>query len=257
MMNLSTTLLFYLTIGLGAAVAVMAVERRPGAGRRLFLALTAVLFWPLYVPLLLTAPRDAIARPVPAGDAEPDGMAAAIRQVKHELAAAFASLDGWAEHVLDRPKDHLLELEAALELQAAKIREMDSLAKHAQSAGNSFPLDDLATAEQGGPTSGKDLASGEPRSPLDRFQQSQQARLQNLARLAEIRRAAYTDLMATLAWIRELVSMIHLAKFTGAPAARAEELVAQIAAAVAGISAVKLHENSTLWPGPPIENQSR
>ena len=44
--------------------------------------------------------------------------------------------------------------------------------------------------------------------------------------------------MATLAWIRELVSMIHLAKFTGAPASRAEELVAQIAASVEGISAI-------------------
>jgi len=32
--------------------------------------------------------------------------------------------------------------------------------------------------------------------------------------------------------------MIHLAKFSGAPAARAEELVAQIAAAVEGLSAV-------------------
>jgi hypothetical protein len=30
--------------------------------------------------------------------------------------------------------------------------------------------------------------------------------------------------------------MIHLAKFTGAPAARAEELVAHIAAAVEGLS---------------------
>jgi hypothetical protein len=44
--------------------------------------------------------------------------------------------------------------------------------------------------------------------------------------------------MGSLAWVRELVSMIHLAKFTGAPAARAEELVAQIAAAVEGLSEV-------------------
>jgi hypothetical protein len=42
--------------------------------------------------------------------------------------------------------------------------------------------------------------------------------------------------MATLVWVRELVSMIHLAKFTGAPASRAEELVSQIAAAVEGLS---------------------
>ncbi len=32
--------------------------------------------------------------------------------------------------------------------------------------------------------------------------------------------------------------MIHLAKFSGAPAARAEELVGQIAAAIEGISEV-------------------
>ena len=57
-------------------------------------------------------------------------------------------------------------------------------------------------------------------------------------RLAQVRRQTHADLMATLAWIRELVSMIHLAKFTGAPASRAEELVAQIAAAVEGVSAV-------------------
>jgi hypothetical protein len=62
--------------------------------------------------------------------------------------------------------------------------------------------------------------------------------LQNIDRLGQVRRRAYDDLMGTLAWVRELVSMIHLAKFTGAPAARAEELVAQIAAAVEGLSEV-------------------
>ncbi len=50
------------------------------------------------------------------------------------------------------------------------------------------------------------------------------------------------DLLGTLAWVRELVSMIHLAKFTGAPASRAEELVAQIAAAVEGLSALTWQE---------------
>ncbi|MEX0585269.1 MAG: hypothetical protein WD176_01405, partial [Pirellulales bacterium] len=73
---------------------------------------------------------------------------------------------------------------------------------------------------------------------LQRWQKSQEGRAHNLTRLAQVRRQAHADLMATLAWIRELVSMIHLAKFTGAPASRAEELVAQIAAAVEGVSAV-------------------
>ncbi len=65
---------------------------------------------------------------------------------------------------------------------------------------------------------------------------------------------AYEDLMGTLTWVRELVSMIHLAKFTGAPASRAEELVAQIAAAVEGISAVTWQEappESTVLPTRP------
>ena len=44
--------------------------------------------------------------------------------------------------------------------------------------------------------------------------------------------------MNTLAWVRELVTMIHLAKYTGAPASRAEELVMQIATSIEGLSEV-------------------
>jgi hypothetical protein len=69
-----------------------------------------------------------------------------------------------------------------------------------------------------------------------------------------VRNQAFEDLMGTLAWVRELVSMIHLAKFTGAPASRAEELVAQIAAAIEGISAVTWQERgpeSSIGPRGP------
>jgi hypothetical protein len=48
----------------------------------------------------------------------------------------------------------------------------------------------------------------------------------------------HDDLLGTLAKVRELATMIHLARYTGAPAARAEELVEEIAAAVAGLSEV-------------------
>ena len=50
--------------------------------------------------------------------------------------------------------------------------------------------------------------------------------------------SAYDELLGTLAWVRELVTMIHLAKYTGAPASRAEELVSQIAASVEGLREV-------------------
>ena len=71
-----------------------------------------------------------------------------------------------------------------------------------------------------------------------RYRQSEQARRENLERLRAVRQRLHDDLMGTLAWVRELVSMIHLAKFAGAPASRAEELVAQIATAVEGLSEV-------------------
>ena len=71
-----------------------------------------------------------------------------------------------------------------------------------------------------------------------RLLHSEQARQRNMERVHCLRDRAYDDLMATLAWVRQLVSMIHLAKFTGAPASRAEDLVAQIAAAVEGLSEV-------------------
>ena len=51
------------------------------------------------------------------------------------------------------------------------------------------------------------------------------------------------DLAGTLVWVRELATMIHVARFTGAPASRAEDLVGQIAAAVEGLSEVGQ------WPG--------
>ena len=79
-------------------------------------------------------------------------------------------------------------------------------------------------------------ASTKDRAARDRCRRSREARVQNLARLAAVRRQTHADLMATLAWIRELVSMMHLAKFTGAPASRTESLMAQIAAAVEGVS---------------------
>ena len=67
---------------------------------------------------------------------------------------------------------------------------------------------------------------------------SEEVRRENIRQLAALRKQLHGDLIGTLAWVRELVTMIHLAKFSGAPPARAEELVAQIAAAVHGLSEV-------------------
>jgi hypothetical protein len=219
-MRLEETIAFYLLIGVGVAVAMLVGSERRSLIDQVFLATCAALFWPMYLPLLLTRPTTNEPSPnlqnIPS-----DEMAAAIAEVNNELDAALTSLDGWAEDVLESERGRLAELRVALVTHAERIRSIDVLL-----AGNDAVAVDRAL-----------LTADAPRQTLDRRRQSELARRQNIARLAAVRQKSYDDLMATLAWIRELVSMIHLAKFTGAPASRAEELVAQLAAAVEGISA--------------------
>jgi hypothetical protein len=219
-MSLGTTILFYLLLGAGVACADFMSESR-GSGRWPVLrTATAWIFWPFYVPLLLARPKSreaAVPRTSPS--ASDDGIAQAIEQVERELASALNSLDGWAEDVLSHEQPRLEELRSAWRAQAERIREMDQV---------------LARPEFARPP--RELA--EPVVAGDRWRQSEEARQAHVGRLREVRNQAYVDLMETLAWVRELVTMIHLAKFTGAPASRAAELVAQIAAAVEGLAEV-------------------
>lgn len=215
-MGLSETLVLYLVAGLAVTGAVYLSR---DCGRGWFRLVTATAFWPIYLPVLLSRPNPPAATHPQANREVGDEMTGAIAQVDAELDTAFSSLDGWAENVLAREKDRLAELRSALVAQAARIRDMDALIVRTDS-------EPAAEEHQAGALL------------VDRRLLSEQARRKNHERLREVRRRAYDDLMGTLAWIRELVSMIHLAKFTGAPASRAEELVAQIAAAVEGISAV-------------------
>ena len=56
-MGLGATLLFYLLFGVGIAIAVLLVEDRLGPAERGFRLATALLFWPIYVPILLARPK--------------------------------------------------------------------------------------------------------------------------------------------------------------------------------------------------------
>ncbi len=220
------TLVLYLVIGVGVAGAVYLAG---GAGRW-FRVATAVPFWPLYLPLLLTPGRAGADGPPPAPPSPSDELATAIAQVDAELEAALGSLDGWAEDVLAREKVRLRDLRTAWLAQAQRIREMDRI---------------LALPEYADATGPEPPPAGLPTAIDDRLRSSRQARRQNVERLRQLRRRAADDLAGSLAWVRELVSMIHLAKFSGAPAARAEELVAQIAAAVEGLSELTWQEEPT------------
>jgi hypothetical protein len=219
-MGFAETMIFYLLIGVGVAIAVFLSDARRSRLSPSFRVATALVFWPLYLPILLAGPRSEPNQRIGTQQNDGDAMSRAIAQVEAELETALASLDGWVEDVLARETDRLRELGTAWRAQAVRIREMDRLLDHAAPA-QPGPMPTLS----------------EPDSS-DRCRQSEQARRTNIARLRQVRNQAYEELMGTLAWVRELVSMIHLAKFTGAPASRAEELVAQIAAAIEGISAV-------------------
>jgi hypothetical protein len=225
-MLFGSSILIYLLIGLGVAVAVFVTQAETRPSERWFNIATALPFWPLYVPILLAREQPAENRkPDKANDPPKDEMSAAIAQVDAELEAALDSLDGWAEDVLAREQGRIHELRHAWTVQSERIREMDRLL--AAETKNNEAIDPAAP-----------LTS----ATCERLRRSQQVRQQNIDRLRQVRRRVYEDLMATLAWVRELVSMIHLAKFTGAPASRAEELVAQIAAAVEGLSALTWQE---------------
>jgi hypothetical protein len=231
-MTLYPTLVLYFVVGVGIAVAVYVRSSEPSAAQRGLSVLLAVPFWPLYVPILLAqgSPVGAAAPPA-APPAPADEMAAAIAHVDAELEAALGSLDGWAEDVLAREKVRIHELRSAWTVQAERIREIDRLLALPE-----YALDHPEELPEPGPVS-------------ERLRNCRRARRQNLERLRDVRRRGYDDLMGTLAWVRELVSMIHLAKFTGAPAARAEELVAQIAAAVEGLSEVTWQDAATAPAG--------
>lgn len=232
-MRLQETIAFYLLVGVGVAAALLLDSRRRGRLENLLLVLSAVLFWPMYLPLVLSRPAAETAR-VETPNPPCDEMAQAIARVNSELDAALSSLDGWAENVLESERGRLGELRLALVAHAARIRSMDLfLAENDARGQRPFGIVERETERDQ-----HDRVAIESVESAGRRRASEAARIQNISRLAEVRRQSYDDLMATLAWIRELVSMIHLAKFTGAPASRAEELVAQIAAAVEGISVV-------------------
>jgi hypothetical protein len=230
-MIVGPTILIYLLIGVGVAVALSVSQKPRTRAEYWFTVTTAVPFWPFYIPMLLANEQTIPVHKVTHEPPPPkDEMAVAIAQVDAELEAALNSLDGWASDVLSRERDRIHELRTAWTTQSERIREMDRLL---QDPGASSPVDEIGTV----------MSSG----TAERLRRSQQVRRQNFERLRQVRRRAYEDLMATLAWVRELVSMIHLAKFTGAPAARAEELVAQIAAAVEGLSELT-------WQDEPLES---
>ena len=226
------------------SVAVLLSEDERSPAERGFQTATALLFWPLFLPVLLRRPLSPaeFRENSPHTEEISDGMSVAISQVEAELDAALRSLDGWAEGPLAQEHDRLSELKSAWHQQAERVRELDRLLRRPE-FDSDVPRENETPAEPDFQNTFK-----QPRTS-ERILHSDQARHENIQRLREIRRQLHDDLMGTLAWVRELVTMIHLAKFTGAPPSRAEELVAQITASVEGLSEVTHWQETSEFVG--------
>lgn len=227
-MGFVESLTFYLVIGAAVAVGHWLSEDRALPVARAIKALARCLFWPLYLPLLLADFHAA--GPVDEPSSGPqDELARSIDRVDRELRTALSGVDGWAAAVLKQQPQELGDLRAALLSHASRIRQMDAIIDQEQERQEPSPIPD-------------DVERDRPPSDLRR---SQQARRDNLQHLDRIRRQARDELRMTLARIRELVSMIHLARFGDAPPGRTQELVSQIAAAVELLSVtVPLHNQA-------------
>src|SRR5262249_18225916 len=91
-MSLGTSLVLYLLLGAGVAVAVAARGSR-SRGELAFRVLAAVAFWPLFVPLLLSGNGTGSTAETSPRAAPQDELSAAIAQADAELGAALGSLD--------------------------------------------------------------------------------------------------------------------------------------------------------------------
>jgi len=247
-MGFGVTTFFYLVIGTAVAVSLW-LNDSPRGAVNLFRTLTAPFFWPLYVPALLAGRAEASPNltTIPPRQIQPDDeMATLIEKVETELDKALRSLNGWAETMLRDEQNQIEELRIAWRHQADAIRELDNLlAESSDGPGKN----DSASATPSEPHPSQTSANVEQEwitpDPVatNTVATREQSRRENVIKLKRVRRQLYEDLTATLAWVRELVTMIHLAKYTGAPASRAVELVKQIAAAVEGLTNV--HQTSS------------
>ncbi|MES2794264.1 MAG: hypothetical protein V4719_31915 [Planctomycetota bacterium] len=241
-MSGDVTICFYLVIGVCVAVAVWLGDTNQIRTGRWFRVFTAIPFWPMYLPLLLSSKgrlsreEEASAKNEHSSPPAADEMAVAITQVEAELDKALCSLNGWAEDALCAEADRFTELRCAWRQQAERIRELDRLLATTDveatriDAGSAPAAENLLVAIKGMTVLEADSSSAK------RITFSEQSRRENLSKLKRVRQQWHDDLLATLASVRQLVTMIHLARYTGEPASRAAELVEQIAHTVEGLT---------------------
>src|SRR4051794_14202004 len=152
-MLLIETTIFYLLLGVAVATTVYLRASSSGGVAFALQVVSACLFWPLFVPMLLAPVVEPPATGANSAEADrrhQDSLAAAISQVETELDRALDGLDGWAEDVLNSEQHRLEELRAAWKAQADRIRQIDHLLAEPSSGADSLAdvAADIASARQ-------------------------------------------------------------------------------------------------------------
>ncbi len=95
-MGFTQTIVFYLLVGMSVSLAVFLKDNGSSNANRLFQAVTSCLFWPLYLPILLSSQTGTATSTTaePMEKVPVDSMASAIDQVESELESAVSSLVG-------------------------------------------------------------------------------------------------------------------------------------------------------------------
>ncbi len=88
------TILLYFLFGSGVAVALYVTDRHTGYGERIFVIVSAFLFWPIYLPIIL-ASRSATTPAFTKSNIAKDEMDSGIEQADADLSKVLTSLEGW------------------------------------------------------------------------------------------------------------------------------------------------------------------
>jgi hypothetical protein len=217
---LGQTLVLYAVLGAGVAVAVYLRGEAIGRLESSFRIASALVFWPLYVPMLLSRTDARGVAAMCFSQAPTDELALSIAQAESEVNAALESLRGWADNVLAAERGRIHEVREHWVRLARRIRDMDRL---------------LALSDDPPQTQGKGIVSPDLVGVVreqgwnERLNQLREARLQSREQLKALRQRAADELMESLLLARQIASMVQLARFNGAPPTMAAELLARIA----------------------------
>jgi hypothetical protein len=212
-MGLWETAFVYLLIGLvvGAAFAVFAADL--SVADRLIRSAAAVLFWPLFAPIVLARSAE------PPAKAATGTVETRVRASAEQLLASLARVDGIAEGVLAPELARIRGLAGSLASMERRVRDMDAL---------------LATVEFNPHLAREAGASLRSRgvNPEDPRVRSIEARLRNIDRLRAMRDRTADDLERIVLKLEEMSSQMELLKFAGRCDAEAVRVIKDIADSV-------------------------